>query len=140
MERIASQDPTRTMPTLGDLQQNLAEIGHTALGPAPVTSQVTPRKEYLSTWKQKASLFECFALLFANYKKVFATDTGFVGSAHRDVHPGQTVWILSSCPAPVVLRPAGHGAFRLVGEAYVHGAMNGALITPQTAWEWIILE
>jgi hypothetical protein len=140
MERIAINDPTRSMPSRVELHQNLAEIGHQAISPIPSMVQVTPKKEYLAAWKRNSDMFVCFALLFANYKRVFSTDTGLVGSAHQDIRPGQTVWILSSCPAPVILRPAGHGAYHLVGEAYVHGAMYGELMTPETTWEKIALD
>lgn len=38
------------------------------------------------------------------------------------------VCILFRCSVPVILRPVGKDAYKLVGEAYVHGAMSGEVV------------
>ena len=38
---------------------------------------------------------------------------------------GDIVCIISGGKTPFVIRPDGNGAYRLVGECYLHGLMNG---------------
>lgn len=47
------------------------------------------------------------------------------------VKPGDEVWMIRDSAAPIILRPVEGGdekLYRLVGEAYVHGFMNGEML------------
>jgi hypothetical protein len=57
-------------------------------------------------------------------------DDQFVGFAPPKTEDGDVVVILFGCSVPVVLRPTGNGPdtsgeFQFVGEAYIHGRMDG---------------
>ena len=53
------------------------------------------------------------------------TREGYIGLAPRTAVPGDHVCFLLGCSTPILLRPAPNNRFRVVGECYVHGLMNG---------------
>lgn len=58
------------------------------------------------------------------WRRLFDTTAGYLGLGLRDVQQGDSVCILNGCQFPMVLRQ--HGEFwKVVGEAYVHGLMDG---------------
>ncbi|KAI0377172.1 heterokaryon incompatibility protein-domain-containing protein [Hypomontagnella monticulosa] len=62
------------------------------------------------------------------------TKNGLVGLAPPDSVPGDRVALLQAGRVPVVLRQDGDG-YRLIGEAYVHGAMYGEMFDDQKVVE-----
>jgi hypothetical protein len=63
------------------------------------------------------------------HRRVFTTVKGFLGLGSRTLTSGDRICILLGCPVPVILRPDG-GQYRLIGECYVHGIMNGETMMP----------
>ena len=63
-------------------------------------------------------------------RRLFTTMDGLVGLAPPDSVPGDRVALLQGGRVPVVLRQDVDG-YRLVGEAYVHGAMYGKMMDTQ---------
>lgn len=61
-------------------------------------------------------------------KRMFATDTGYLGLAHRSLEIGDEVFVLLGADTPFVLRGVSEGLYVLRGEAYVHGIMDGESI------------
>jgi hypothetical protein len=57
------------------------------------------------------------------------TEKGYMGIGSADVQPGDRISLLGRSPVPYLLRPNGdkQGSYRLVGECYVHGIMDGEL-------------
>jgi hypothetical protein len=55
---------------------------------------------------------------------VFFTADGIVGVGPASLQSGDTVTIIHGCRLPLILRPRGRD-YRLLGTAYVHGAMRG---------------
>ena len=53
------------------------------------------------------------------------TEGGHLGLAPRNAVPGDRVVILIGGQVPYILRATGDHHITLVGEAYVHGRMNG---------------
>ena len=53
------------------------------------------------------------------------TTGGYVGHGPSDTKPGDKVAILWGAEVPFILRPQPQGGFALVGEAYMHGLMDG---------------
>ena len=79
-----------------------------------------------------ADFMEAFLLLAGKYNLAL-TAAGFVGLFPLNAKRGDEVFILEGGYTPFVLREQGQeGKYRLVGEAYVHGAMKGEL--------WEVLE
>jgi hypothetical protein len=83
----------------------------------------------ISAWRywKKPSLEEGFVepLLAAIYNRsFFRTEDGKFGLCFPTSRVGDEVWILAGARVPFVLR-AREGSYILIGEAYVHGAMDG---------------
>jgi hypothetical protein len=53
---------------------------------------------------------------------------------------GDEIWVLAGYPTPVILRPAGNGNHKFMGQAYVHGAMHGEYVTGDVIFQDIVLE
>lgn len=71
--------------------------------------------------------YEAFRVLYAG-RRMFRTAGGYWGIAAQTLDPGKgdEVWIVTGSRIPMVLRRLeGSGNRRLIGEAYVHGVMNG---------------
>ncbi|PMD46045.1 HET-domain-containing protein [Hyaloscypha variabilis F] len=55
----------------------------------------------------------------------FFSKKGYIGLAPEFAAPGDTICVILGAIAPYVLRKVSGGGFELVGEAYVHGIMDG---------------
>jgi len=61
-------------------------------------------------------------------KRMFKTETGYMGIAHRSIEIGDKVFVLMGGEMPFVLRPFGGNYFGFGGESYVHGIMDGEML------------
>lgn len=61
---------------------------------------------------------------------LYVTVKGSLGLGPGTLEVGDEVWILAAADVPFLLRPAGSSAekFTLIGETYVHGAMQGEAV------------
>jgi hypothetical protein len=57
-------------------------------------------------------------------RRVLETRRGYIGLTHYQPEVGNLMCSLAGCTLPMVLRTVSH-IFRFVGEAYVHGIMEG---------------
>lgn len=57
-------------------------------------------------------------------RKVFSTDSGYLGLGPRITQTGDCVCLLAGATVPIILRPTEKG-FKLIGESYVFGIMQG---------------
>jgi hypothetical protein len=97
----------------------------------------TVAKELADTF----SLASQYAMLLGTYagqRRVFLTDQGHLGLAFSSALEGDSVWVVSSCPVPLVLRPRADGTYQLVGDSYVHGIMKGEAVK-DNSWEEITI-
>ncbi|KAH7926181.1 HET-domain-containing protein, partial [Leucogyrophana mollusca] len=63
------------------------------------------------------------------YGRCFAmTSTGYMGVVPRTAKPGDWVCVLLGGELPFVIRKVGDGFFRLVGECYLQGIMDGEVM------------
>ncbi|OJD36684.1 ankyrin and het domain-containing protein [Diplodia corticola] len=60
-------------------------------------------------------------------RKPFRTSKGFIGIGPQEVGEGDCLWIPLGADVPFVLREAEDGRLVVVGEAFVHGIMDGEL-------------
>ncbi|KAF2028166.1 hypothetical protein EK21DRAFT_70251 [Setomelanomma holmii] len=65
----------------------------------------------------------------------FVTQSGYISIGPPDTQPGDEVWVLYGGQVPFILRPTDQSdesneanLFRLVGDAYVHGIMDGEAV------------
>ncbi|KAK4064350.1 hypothetical protein Trihar35433_7867 [Trichoderma harzianum] len=83
--------------------------------------------------KSESWRFERGAAWAAHNRRVFRTKTGYYGLAHRLIREGDVCCVFPGLRVPFVLRPVGRNggglAYKLVGDAYVHGVMRGEALT-----------
>jgi len=58
-------------------------------------------------------------------RKLFATEKGYLGLGPAASTPGDIIAVIFGLNAPLVLRASGVDEYQIVGEAYVHGIMDG---------------
>ena len=65
-------------------------------------------------------------------RRLFRTANGFVGVGPLSIQPGDQIWVIQDSKFPFILRPVERAekerAFKVVGECYVHGFMNGEML------------
>lgn len=61
-------------------------------------------------------------------RRLFRTTTGYLGIGPQSLSEDNEVWVLAGAAVPIVLQPLPGGHYALVGEAYVHGIMNGEAV------------
>lgn len=61
-------------------------------------------------------------------RRPFTTNGGHPGLTLSNVNPGDKLCVLAGCTVPFVIRPQRGGKFKLVGEAYVYGLMDGEAV------------
>ncbi|KAF4820727.1 Heterokaryon incompatibility protein 6, OR allele [Colletotrichum siamense] len=65
---------------------------------------------------------------YALGRRFFVTTRGYLGIGPASAHPGDHVAILISSQVPFILRGCRDNGYRIVGEAYVSGIMNGSAV------------
>jgi hypothetical protein len=61
-------------------------------------------------------------------RKLFRTNNDLLGLCPDTAEEGDSVWIICGAKVPYILRSVpGSGSFRLIGEAYLHGFMQGEI-------------
>jgi hypothetical protein len=115
--RIFRQQPvpvaTLSEAQVGYILRNTYPFPHK---PDPIATQVKV-DEYSELVLRQASA-SC------RRRTLFATAEGRLGLGPENVRTGDVVTILLGTPVPIVLRPAAN-CFTYVGDAYVHGIMDG---------------
>jgi len=61
-------------------------------------------------------------------RRVFLSTLGYVGLVPCDTQPGDIICILFGVHVPFVLRPFSESTYKLVGEAFVYGVMDGEIV------------
>jgi hypothetical protein len=56
---------------------------------------------------------------------LFATSCGYIGLGSRSIQPNDTVCVFQGADVPFILREKTNGRYELIGEAYIHGIMDG---------------
>ncbi|EEU46690.1 uncharacterized protein NECHADRAFT_77319 [Fusarium vanettenii 77-13-4] len=76
-------------------------------------------------------------------KRGFSTAKGLIGLGNRDIQVGDFICVLGGGSMPFILRQVeGHGgdiAYQYIGQAYVHGIMDGEVMNEGQDLEWISL-
>lgn len=67
------------------------------------------------------------------YNKLFRrrplrSTKGYIGLGPLGVRKGDSIWVLPGADVPFIFRPAENGTFMVIGEAYIHGIMDGELV------------
>lgn len=72
-------------------------------------------------------------------RRPFLSEQGYVGLAPSHAEAGDVIVIIYGAIVPFILREVGNGGYNLVGEAYVHGIMDGEYIENGPSTETFIL-
>ncbi|RBA09731.1 hypothetical protein FPRO05_05667 [Fusarium proliferatum] len=88
---------------------------------------------------QDGGLYESTMHHVSWYRRLFLTNGGYFGLAHPSSQPGDELVLLSGGRVPFVVRRGNaerSECYSIVGEAYVHGIMDGELLcTTDGKWE-----
>ncbi|KAF2447731.1 hypothetical protein P171DRAFT_354406, partial [Karstenula rhodostoma CBS 690.94] len=63
-----------------------------------------------------------------NGRRLFITSGGHLGLSPKDMQSNDVVIVASGAEVPFILREASEGGYKLVGEAYVDGVMDGEVL------------
>lgn len=58
-------------------------------------------------------------------RRLFRTKTGWFGISNQNLQNGDSVWILAGAETPFLLRRRSENDWLMIGDAYIHGAMEG---------------
>ncbi len=61
-------------------------------------------------------------------RRPLITNSGYLALGRLDSQPGDLLVIFLGAQVPFVVREIQNGIYRLIGEAYVHGVMDGQFI------------
>lgn len=86
---------------------------------------------------EKSFMSAFLALMHANMARLRHCTLALTRAS---ILPLDEVWILHGALAPVLLRPTSHGRYRLLGDAYVHGIMNGEITVTCNELVPVVLE
>jgi hypothetical protein len=100
----------------------------------------TPVQEYVQSYR-RGNVFEV-EFLRRGRSELFRTESGLLRTGPRSVQVGDSVWIVPGVKVPMILRKGERrNHFRIVGNTYVHGCMQGeAFEGGQLEMQEIILE
>jgi hypothetical protein len=65
------------------------------------------------------------------HRLLILSEGGVTGLAPSSVQEGDEIWVLFSCPEPILLRPLGShstASFSVIGPAYLDGMMRGEIL------------
>jgi hypothetical protein len=90
-----------------------------------------PGQEDLRLYHEKTTAPEQYLSVLCHTvmnRVFFWTKGGYVGLGAEFAQPGDKVVVFLGCARPMVVRPVENGKYKLVGDAYVPGLMNGEAI------------
>jgi hypothetical protein len=128
MRRLTETAKDRLLSILGEIASSTAGEAWIPASreeielPKDRTTDVAGLKKVVADLTRKASRALPGRVAFVSRK-------GYWGLGHHEVQAGDEIWLLDGGRMPFVLRPGAISTstsdYRLVGEAYVHGFMNG---------------
>ena len=87
------------------------------------------REEHPVTFVRDGVFLYLITVFSLPARRAFLTREGYIGTGPPDLAPGDKVFVFLGFHVPAILRPAGAGRFRILGDAYVHGMMDGEILS-----------
>ncbi|KAF4331809.1 hypothetical protein FBEOM_14418 [Fusarium beomiforme] len=135
LDDIATKYPSSIFPSTKLIRASCVSMGLIPQGNGSLDEDPEKVKEPLL--KHFMPPGNLMASTWINRRPVF-TDTGYLGMGFESSEIGDELWIVSGGPTPLVLRNmGGPDEYCLIGEAYVHGAMQGEAVTDDVTWKKI---
>jgi len=107
---------------------------HLKIGGRPFSSYFSkykPQTQYQSPFSRRLLEMLFVAESTLTTRRLLVTDKGYIGVVDHKAQKGDIIVVLYGSSVPLILRPRNKGGFILIGEAYVHGIMQGE------AMEWL---
>ncbi|KAI8945552.1 heterokaryon incompatibility protein-domain-containing protein [Xylaria longipes] len=102
------------------------------LSSLPALEEIASKKAHgMDCEDFKALPFQTHPLATLWRRRLFLTNDHYLGFGPPSLAEGDEVWLLKGGRMPFILRKAGAGGYQLVGEAYLHGALDGELMTEE---------
>lgn len=140
IDAIGQTDEAGLFPTATQLHGMLIEFRRVVLEDDPNTVDSSLDAIVDAIAKDDPTPFETVGVQNAMLsKRTFVTDSGYLASGVDTTMKGNEVWIVSGCPTPLILVQVDSTNYKMLGEAYVHGAMFGEAVREQTNWQDISL-
>ena len=133
LEPIEDEAHSANSITTGRLVRFLSEAGDLRLGGWTIRELVLERSESLEAIETPRDMQQRWFNVLTDTNRIsggrrfLTTQQGYVGWAPCLTRKGDKIFVLLGCRTPVILRPQGD-SFRLIGECYIHGVMNGEVI------------
>ncbi|KAE9380782.1 hypothetical protein N431DRAFT_477654 [Stipitochalara longipes BDJ] len=129
LETLKEQDPL-SASTLFD-RADIEEISEAVNSAVVPTRNLSPQ-QFIDITNIWADTFAMHATESVYYKKLYRTSKGYLGYGRSSMQAGDEIWMLCGGRSPFVLRPAFEGGkYILIGETYLHGCMEGEMITEE---------
>lgn len=94
-----------------------------ALGIRDISAEIPPYGEYIPLFDTIQTSIRDATI----YRRLFETRKGFIGIGPADTTEDDVIFIIDGCQTPLILRTS-HPNWKLVGEAYINGVMDGEAI------------
>jgi hypothetical protein len=79
-----------------------------------------------------------YAMVYPARRRMTKTERGCIGLVPQEAMPRDKVVLIAGSMAPFILRPTGSSIYRIVGDSYIHGIMDGeAWDEAQTTTMWL---
>ena len=136
-------DQTATDPSDVIWRVLIADQGYSSGNSIPTRAAV-PLQEGFHEFMAHADLLKATAYRIAFQitspgRKAFFTQGGRTGLGPDVAEVGDGVYIVQGANVPMILREAGNGQYRIVGQAYVYGVMDGEAMEGDPKFEWVEL-
>lgn len=112
------------------LEQLIVQVPSEVSSPPPTLHRPSSHPMHQMSDKLDTFLSRFHDTVRKKTRRLMVTEDGVVGMAPCRAKPGDVVAILYGCSIPLVLRQgSSEGRWKVIGEAYVHGHMNGEAVT-----------
>jgi len=139
MENPATVVPVRATTRSKALCESLLTVIHTANNLQTPSGENRPgaATSLATAFLQNMGKFELYlAQLYLNFgRRPFLSENGYVGVGPAQMQTGDIAVVILGADLPYILRPVDKGRFVLIGDTYVHGAMDGEIIGKGSAAE-----
>ncbi|KAK3320217.1 heterokaryon incompatibility protein-domain-containing protein [Cercophora scortea] len=129
---LASVDTTKTMPNNGFVLRTIYDMAE--------EEDFSKRMAVVEKWEASASVFKVLLrVALAPTRRPFRSMNGRLGLAAPGAQVGDRIVIVEGCAAPLMVRRVlvrGDACYQLVGDAYVHGVMDGEVVEKVSEADW----
>ncbi|KAL8829021.1 MAG: hypothetical protein Q9170_006349 [Blastenia crenularia] len=135
VDKLAKSDPSEQMPAMyGDLQSAVERMQE-----GLNFNEIIEIED--ATYRKSVDAFYPYMNIPLRMR-LFRTENSRLGMGPRSVSEGDEAWVFQGARVPFVLRPnLETGRYKLIGQAYVHGMMQGeAIDSHEPTWVDVEIE